>query len=266
MVLATLTLCLFFNSASQAQTEWTCAQLPGSEDPDPNRDLAICGSPFDYTPDDYTYQHAVKLNFHFMLDGNGGGNYSATGVNDGSSFNGQDYVDREAERDRTVWYFNQLQALETHNRSVMQLTAGELAQWQAFAETANDIPGNWVGNVLCFGYKICVERAGSAGGANKSLRPRNADAVTEVVPSLSVAPNPATSWATFTHALTTEPSNAHVRIVDASGREVANLPFNAAQGQLLWDTREVPAGLYTVELYSAGARLATERLVIQPAK
>lgn len=173
---------------------------------------------------------------------------------------------RETERDRTVWYIDQLQALKGAGRSIMQLDATELAQWQAFAEMANDIPGNWVANVLCFGYKICVKRTGTGGPKNKTLRPTTGDTATEQVQLLGVAPNPAGAWAAFNHTLTAALTNAHVRVVDASGREVANLPINAQQGQLLWDTREVPAGLYNVELFNGGVRLATERLVVQPFK
>lgn len=174
--------------------------------------------------------------------------------------------DRVAERDRAIWYIDQLQNLSLDGRSVMQLTSAELVQWQSFAETANDIAGDWAANVLCFGYKICIERTGSGEGGNKSLHPSKPDAAGRTLTALSLAPNPAGSWVTFSHALSAEPSEAQLRVVDARGREVARLSINALQGQTLWDTREVPAGVYSVELFNAGVRVDGERLVVQPTR
>ena len=47
-------------------------------------------------------------------------------------------------------------------------------------------------------------------------------------------------------------------------RTRASIPLLATIGQQLWDTRQVPAGVYSVELYNAGQRLDTKRLVVQP--
>ena len=47
-------------------------------------------------------------------------------------------------------------------------------------------------------------------------------------------------------------------------REVARIALTATTGQTLWDTRQVPAGVYVVELYNAEQRLGVERLVVQP--
>jgi len=59
--------------------------------------------------------------------------------------------------------------------------------------------------------------------------------------------------------------HAFARIVDAAGREVARLPINASPGQNLWDTREVEPGVYSIELFNANTRMATERLLVQEA-
>jgi hypothetical protein len=38
----------------------------------------------------------------------------------------------------------------------------------------------------------------------------------------------------------------------------------SAEVQLLWDTRNLAQGLYSVELLEDGQRLQTERLIVQP--
>ena len=39
---------------------------------------------------------------------------------------------------------------------------------------------------------------------------------------------------------------------------------NNENGQLVWDTRQTPAGVYTVELMNNGQRLDAEKLVVKP--
>jgi len=55
----------------------------------------------------------------------------------------------------------------------------------------------------------------------------------------------------------------HARILDTHGRQVANIPIQTSPGQNIWDTRNVPAGVYSVELINNTERLAVERLVVQ---
>ncbi len=173
---------------------------------------------------------------------------------------------RETERDRTIWYIDQLQALTSAGRTIMQLSPAEVSAWTAFATTSTDIPGTWVRNVLCFGYQICLPHGNGGGGGNKSLRPRKPTNTMAEDRKLSVMPNPATAWATFQYDLGKEPVGALLRISDAHGKEVVVFGASARQGQLLWDTREVPAGVYTVELFQANERVAVERLIVQPAQ
>jgi hypothetical protein len=173
--------------------------------------------------------------------------------------------DRPTEISRAHWYVDQLEGLHGQGRQVLQLTEAEVAQWRVFAEAAGDMPGTWVANVLCYGYNVCIGRGGGAGGGNKALRPSVADATAvQNDQTLVLMPNPASTWVTLSYQLTEQPVNAHARIVDARGREVATLPITANKGQHVWDTRQVPAGVYTVELFTNNLRVTTERLVVQP--
>ncbi len=78
---------------------------------------------------------------------------------------------------------------------------------------------------------------------------------------VAIWPNPTADWATFSCTCT---GDAHLRVTDAQGRVVTHLPIAAERGQIVWDTRQVPAGVYTVELYNAHRRLDTQRMVVQP--
>jgi hypothetical protein len=173
--------------------------------------------------------------------------------------------DREAERDRTLWYVDQLAALSASGRHEPELTEAEIAQWQAFALAASDIPGTWAGNVLCFFHEVCIGRGDGPSIGNKSLRPTvAAEANAEPVVALSLLPNPASTWVTVAYELTGKVENAFARIMDAGGREVAMFTIANTQGQHVWDTRQVPAGVYSVELFNIGLRVETKRLVVQP--
>ena len=170
---------------------------------------------------------------------------------------------RVAERDRTLWYIDQLEMLANNGRNEMQLTTGEIADWLSFAEVAADIPGRWAENILCFGYAECPGRSASGEGGNKSLRPTSPETNTGTHPALVVQPNPANAWATLAYTIEGALESAYIRLVDARGREVATFPMNTAQGQQLWDTRQIPTGVYTVELFNRATKLSAERLVVQ---
>lgn len=173
--------------------------------------------------------------------------------------------EREAERDRAIWYIDRLQGLAGEGRSIMQFSTTEVAELTTFAETASDIPGTWVRNILCFGYQICLPHGEGVGGGNKALKPRKDVPNTTSDRVLEVMPNPASAWATIAYDLGMETNEAFVRILDARGKEVALLPAMAAKGQLLWDTRTVPSGVYAIELFRSKERVSTRRLVVQPA-
>ncbi|HRD52184.1 MAG TPA: T9SS type A sorting domain-containing protein, partial [Flavobacteriales bacterium] len=174
-------------------------------------------------------------------------------------------ADREVERDRALWYVDKLEALHGSGREVPQLTEAEVTEWQTFALAAGDIPGTWAGNVLCFFHEVCFGRGGGPTTGNKSLRPTVQNPTTTAQPpALALLPNPASAWVTLAHELTSPVINAYARILDANGRQVASLTIAAARGQQVWDTREVPAGIYTVEFFNNGQRVETKRLVVQP--
>jgi hypothetical protein len=54
-----------------------------------------------------------------------------------------------------------------------------------------------------------------------------------------------------------------VVVRDAQGRIMHQEPVNSAISQLVWDTRSLAQGIYSVELLESGKRLQTERIIVQ---
>lgn len=82
-------------------------------------------------------------------------------------------------------------------------------------------------------------------------------------PALSVYLNPAGAWANFVYELQATPENSFLAIRDITGKEVARIPVQRAEGQAVWDTREVNPGTYTVELINAGGSQGSIKLVVR---
>ncbi len=55
-----------------------------------------------------------------------------------------------------------------------------------------------------------------------------------------------------------------VVVRDAQGRIMHQELVSGPEVQLVWDTRQLAQGLYSVELLEDGKRLQTERLIVQP--
>ena len=172
----------------------------------------------------------------------------------------------ENERQRMLTYIGVLAGAATESRNAYQLNAGEVQALDEMVGTHYDHPANWASNLLCAVYKKC--RPPYTGDANtpksNRSRQRNTDAQLAQSSTYGVQPNPARGTVVFTYddrSRNEGPGRIEVR--DLSGRRIATLAMNGAQGQQTWDVQGVASGTYLVE-YIAGARsLHTERLVIQ---
>ncbi|WKZ65638.1 MAG: delta-60 repeat domain-containing protein [Flavobacteriales bacterium] len=82
---------------------------------------------------------------------------------------------------------------------------------------------------------------------------------------LSIKPNPANAWVVFSYELPALQGQAQLVLLDALGRVVHTEAIGQAHGQVLVDTRRLPAGAYMAELLQEGQRLLpAERLIVQP--
>lgn len=80
---------------------------------------------------------------------------------------------------------------------------------------------------------------------------------------LSVHPNPANAWVAFDYDLNVPAENAELIVLDALGRRTWRASLSLSRHQVLWDVRATAPGAYSAVLENAGARVATERLVLQ---
>jgi hypothetical protein len=170
---------------------------------------------------------------------------------------------REEERDRTLALIDLYRNVQASGRNLMQLDPGEVATLNtSFAQGHYDLPATWAQNLLCFGYGICTTPASPVQEQHtKSLMVGTS--APEPAQYLKLYPNPATSYVSFAYKVTSA-DKAHIRITDALGREVDRLMIKTAEGQLLWDTRRLPAGVYTVELFVGKTIVQTQQLVVRP--
>jgi len=171
--------------------------------------------------------------------------------------------DRMQERDGALWFVERMEGLKNSGRTVMEMSVTEVAEFEAFAEGRHDNPGTWAKNILCFGYQICLPDPAGHEAIPKALHPTKLKSTPVEQATLQILPNPATVVATLKYDLKVPLDHAFARIVDAAGREVVRLPITNSPGQTLWDTRGVESGVYSIELFNANARLATERLLVQ---
>lgn len=169
---------------------------------------------------------------------------------------------RADEQVRTVWYLEELQRLADADRGVMHLDSAEVAAWEAFAETVADVPGQWARNVLCTYYDKCITGP-TVPPMPKARRISTGPSGPQPAPVLTLAPNPANSWMAINYKVDQPAGELHVRMVDATGREVYRRPLDRSEGQVVWDTRPHPAGVYLVELYNESTRLCGERAALQ---
>jgi uncharacterized delta-60 repeat protein len=80
----------------------------------------------------------------------------------------------------------------------------------------------------------------------------------------TILPNPARGWAAFNYdRKEVAPHDGTITVRDVTGKAVASLPMQGAQGQQVWDTRHVAPGIYLVEFRSGSQLLHTEKLIVQ---
>ncbi len=156
-----------------------------------------------------------------------------------------------------------LQAAHAAGHDLMHLTVAEHATFDSIARRGCDRPCTWAQNLLCYGYQQCIPPCTGGNATQRALHPMDPAPDVPIDP-LTVFPNPARSYTTLAYTITEALDGAWLIVRQVDGREVKRMVVNQPQGQALLDTRDFVPGTYSVELVNAGARLATERLVLKP--
>ena len=161
-------------------------------------------------------------------------------------------------------YITLLQNAANTGRAGHELTTAEVNQLKGLSDGHYDRAANWISNLLCMYYSHCrPPRTGGEVGGDKSLRETPNATRSPEENSITLAPNPAQTWATLTFFLLEEPANGRIVVKDIAGRVVLTERFTGRQGQVVLDTRQLAKGTYTVECITNAGPLNTERLIVQ---
>ncbi|MEO0898882.1 MAG: T9SS type A sorting domain-containing protein [Bacteroidota bacterium] len=87
--------------------------------------------------------------------------------------------------------------------------------------------------------------------------------VNNILTYVEVRPNPAKDYVEFVYQLPEEVEGAQITIYDIHGRMVHAIPLSQVRSQKLWDTREVPSGVYVYKVMNQLTSLTQGKLVIQ---
>jgi len=169
----------------------------------------------------------------------------------------------ETERMRMGTLIAELLSLEQQSRDVREMSAGEIAAWQALIQDQYDRPATWISNLLCFHYGIC--RSPLTGGESepKSVQRDGKDATSTDRRSFKLQPNPASTFVALNYTLKASETSGSVRVIDANGRTLATDKLSGNVGQVVLDTRTWAKGVYAVQCSVGGTIVHAERLVIQ---
>jgi hypothetical protein len=143
-------------------------------------------------------------------------------------------------------------AWQQQGRSILELDSTELLQLSDYAYnsdgTAKAVSRNILSYLQLDNFCNCMHLNDSS--ELKTYVPVNWNMFDQAFgPEISVQPNPANTWAAFNYKLN---EKGLLRITDASGKCIHEIELTESQGQYVWDTRSLKAGVYVYTLQSAG--------------
>ena len=170
-----------------------------------------------------------------------------------------------AERGRMLGYIGILDDAQHDGRSAYQLSSTEVTQLKTLIGVEYDRPSVWVRNLLCAVYNDCMPPyTGGEAEPKSARRPQHEQRPVATPNNFSLQPNPARNWVAFNYALYSPTDQGRVVVRDLSGRVLETIRFNGQEGQRMLDTRNMVAGVYTVEFFDGVNMLHTEKLIVQP--
>ncbi len=168
-----------------------------------------------------------------------------------------------SEHTNYVTLLNLQVAMAQTNRNIFQLDSTEFNTVLSLADNSKGTGGVLARNMLTYAY-----------GYNFYTFPElNDTASYKIQPAgwnnfiewsgveISAKPNPAKAWTAFDYVLPDADSKGSILITDVSGRLIQTIPVSGLQGQEVWDTRNVKAGVYFFTL-NAGGISKTGKIVV----
>lgn len=166
------------------------------------------------------------------------------------------------ERQRMLDVITFCQQVAVAGRNLAELTTAEVDALEAIIDGAQDKPGLWAQNLLCFAYGRCVAplTGGEIGPRMMEATPMEHETPAHV---LLVHPNPASAWVAVDYTVGAT-KDAWLLVTDVTGRRLEQRQLTALRGQFVWDVRHAQPGVYSVALVVRDEVLATERVIVQP--
>lgn len=154
--------------------------------------------------------------------------------------------------------------LEANGLSPMQLDVGRRTTLAVIGEGWPTHAGVAAQNLLCFGYGDCASPLTGGSLQVRSMWQKPTSIGDTTPPTIRAYPNPASVFVTIEHHALAELKDGYLSFRDLTGRELERRKISASPGQVLWDTRDLAPGVYSVELYNGAVLLGSQRIVIKP--
>ena len=153
-------------------------------------------------------------------------------------------------------------AWKQEGRTIFELDSSELMQLSNYAinseGTAKAVARNILSYLQLDNFCNCMHLNDSS--ELKTYAPPNWSMFDQAFgPEISVQPNPASTWAAFNYILK---DKGLLSINNAEGKLVHEVELQQKQGQYVWDTRSLKAGVYVYTLQSGGLS-KTGKLIIR---
>ena len=144
--------------------------------------------------------------------------------------------------------------MKQQGRNVFQLDSTEMATLLNIADNSSATAGTQARGILehayDYNYCNCPELSDTAAYKNQGINWSDFEKLSGI--DITAEPNPAREWATFNYTLPGKDSKGVIRITDISGKLIQIINVNGKQGQKIWDTRLINAGVYFYTLQGGG--------------
>ncbi len=168
--------------------------------------------------------------------------------------------DQQSAYNNYVYFYNFRKDIFDDGRNWSQLTESEVTSLAEFAADGDDLAKVMVQNVLCYYYSNCVEENYELPSSGNRVHRNPKASVKNEINNVSVGPNPALTYTTFSYSLQID--KAILVISDVSGKEIEHITLKNKEGQQIWDTRNINNGLYYYTVTDGITKIATGKVAV----
>jgi subtilisin family serine protease len=161
-----------------------------------------------------------------------------------------------------LWYLGFIDIIHSSGRTNAQLEQYEIETLEMFVENSNSKLGDFCKNILCFFYQICSEPQLPVHMQDKrteAISRKNPQTMTKHIQTM---PNPASTHLTLKWENMHMQKGSLIHIITQQGLIIQTFEINTNQGQVIWDTREIPNGIYLYKLQNTNGTIETGKIMI----